>query len=123
MRLTGVSTGKAMEAGFGALWGEDPRYPRAEGRPFKSRVGNVIKMTFLARDSHGRSMPAYARYIAIPGSNFLSNTWRADSVATTGHALERTGLGVLGRMASNAFAEFWPDVEQRLFRKRDKANP
>ena len=26
MRLTGVSTGNAIEAGVGALWGEDPRY-------------------------------------------------------------------------------------------------
>jgi hypothetical protein len=26
MRLTGVATGNAIEAGFGGLWGEDPRY-------------------------------------------------------------------------------------------------
>src|ERR1700760_2154394 len=29
MRLTGVVTSNAMEAGLGALWGEDPRYQRA----------------------------------------------------------------------------------------------
>jgi len=33
MRLTGVSTGKAIEAGLGSLWGEDPRYFRAAGQP------------------------------------------------------------------------------------------
>jgi hypothetical protein len=40
MRLTGTSTSDAMEAGLGALWGED-------------RNGNTV--------------PAYARYAAIPG--------------------------------------------------------
>ncbi len=120
MRLTGVSVSNAMEAGLGSLWGEDPRYFRAEGQPFKKRIGRIAKMTFLASHSQGRTMPAYARYAAISGNNFLSNTWRPDSEATARHALERTLTGFLGRMASNAFAEFWPDVRQRVFRKKKK---
>jgi hypothetical protein len=118
MRLTGISTGNAMEAGLGALWGEDPRYLRAVGEPFGSRVRNVVKMTFLASRRTGRLGPAYARFIAIPGNNFLSNTWRADSEATARDAALRTLLGVLGRMGSNAFQEFWPDVRQHLFHKK-----
>ena len=117
MRLTGVSTGNAIEAGLGALWGEDPRYPRAAGQPFKSRVTNIIKMTFLAPNRNGGLRPAYARYIAISGNNFLSNTWRADSEATNGRAGLRTLFGFLGRMSSNAFAEFWPDVRKRIRKK------
>jgi hypothetical protein len=120
MRLTGVSTGNAMEASFGALWGEDPRYFRAKEQPFKSRVGHIIKGTFTAYNREGRTMPAYARYIAIPGNNFLSNTWRADSEADASHAARRTLYGVLGRMAGNAFAEFWPDVTDYFSRKRNK---
>jgi hypothetical protein len=120
MRLTGVSTGNAMEASFGALWGEDPRYFRAKGQPFKSRVGHIIKGTFTAYNREGRTMPAYARYIAIPGNNFLSNTWRADSEADASHAARRTLYGVLGRMAGNAFAEFWPDVTDYFSKKRKK---
>ena len=118
MRFTGVSVSNAMEGGLGALWGEDPRYIRAKGQPFKSRVGRVIKMTFLAYDKNGETMPAYARYIAIPGNNFLSNTWRADSEADASDAVQRTLTGFLGRMAGNAFQEFWPDVSKHLF-KRD----
>src|ERR1039457_5695947 len=38
MRLTGVSTGNAMESGLGAIWGEDPRYFR--GLPPKLRGTN-----------------------------------------------------------------------------------
>ena len=115
MRFTGIATGNAMEAGLGALWGEDPRYFREPGRPIKTRIGHAMKATFTAYDREGNVMPAYARYIAIPGNNFLSNAWRADSVANARSAAVRTLYGVLGRMGSNAFAEFWPDLKKLAF--------
>jgi hypothetical protein len=115
MRLTGVATESAMEASLGALWDEDPRYFRDEGAPFGDRVRHVIKFTFFALDRDGELRPAYARYIALTGSNFLSNTWRADSEADTSHAVARIGLGFLGRLGKNAAIEFWPDVRTRVF--------
>jgi hypothetical protein len=118
MRLTGVSVSNAMEASIGAIWGEDPRYVRSQSDSFGSRVGHVVKMTFVAQDRHGRLMPAYARYIAISGNNFLSNAWRADSEATVGNASLRTMLGFLGRMSGNAYQEFWPDVRHSLSRQQ-----
>ncbi|MGZ4733175.1 MAG: hypothetical protein ACXVZH_13650 [Terriglobales bacterium] len=48
MRLTGIATGNAMEAALGLLWGEDPRYFSATGRPFKGRIKNVVVITFEA---------------------------------------------------------------------------
>lgn len=119
MRLTGVSTGNVMEAELGALWGEDPRYLfRNASDPFKDRMRRVVVMTFIAHDCHGNRMPAYARYIATPGNNFLSNTWRVDSEATNRAAALRTVWGFAGLMGKNAFIEFWPDVRQRVFRKK-----
>jgi hypothetical protein len=118
MRLTGVSTGNAMEAGLGEFWREDPRYFRASGRPFGNRVLNIVKLTFVARRSNGNFAPAYARYIATAGNNFISNTWRAHSEADAGHAILRTLLGFVGRMGGNTFQEFWPDVRRRVFRRK-----
>jgi hypothetical protein len=124
MRLTGVSTGNAMEAGLGALWGEDPRYGyfRNAGEPFKDRLRHVVVMTFFAHDRHGNRRPAYARYISTPGNNFLSNTWRADSEATNRAAALRTVWGFAGLMGKNAFTEFWPDVRQLVLRKKQLAD-
>jgi len=34
------------------------------------------------------------------------------------HAAERCVWGVLGKMGSNAFAEFWPDVKKAIFKKK-----
>jgi hypothetical protein len=117
MRLTGIATSNVMEAGLGSIWGEDPRYTRDPEAPFKNRIGHAIKMTFMAQNREGGLMPAYARFVAIPGNNFLSNTWRADSEATANRAAIRTGLGFLGRLGSNTFEEFWPDVRQKVFHR------
>ncbi len=117
MRLTGVSTGNAMEAGLGIIWGEDPRYFRAYRQNFAGRIRNVVGMSFLAHNRSGQVSPAYARYLAMPGNNFLSNTWRADSEANNRAAAVRTGLGFLGLMGKNAFTEFWPDVNRHVFRR------
>ena len=66
----------------------------------------VIKMTFLARNQAGNTMPAYSRYIAFPASSFLSNAWQPNSEATATDAAVRVGLGFLSRMGENAWKEF-----------------
>jgi hypothetical protein len=122
IRLTGLAVSNTMEAGLGVIWGEDPRYTRDAGAPFKNRIGHAIKMTYMAQNRDGSLMPAYARFIAIPGSNFLSNTWRTDSDATVDHAAIRTGFRFLGRLGTNTFQEFWPDVRQRLLTRWHSAS-
>jgi len=118
MRLTGVATHNIIEAGLGAAWGEDPRYFRAFGQPVGSRIGHAIKMTFLARYNDGGLRPAYARFVANAGNNFLSNSWRVHSEADASHASVRILEGFLGRMTSNLFQEFFPDLKRRLFGKK-----
>jgi hypothetical protein len=117
MRFSGIATGNAMEASLGALWGEDPRYFPATGQSFKGRIKNVVLMTFVARRADGELAPAFARYAGISGNNFLSNSWRADSEAGVSDACLRTALGFAGRMAGNAFAEFWPTLTQHLLHR------
>lgn len=117
MRLTGVATSNMMEASLGVLWGEDPRYFRAApGEPLKGRVWNVVKRAFVAKNSLGEDVPAFARYLSIYGSNHLSNTWRPDGDNGSSDAAVRVGMGFVGRMAGNAFQEFWPDAKRKIFK-------
>jgi hypothetical protein len=118
MRLTGVSTGNAMEAVLGAIWKEDPRYFRSPKRSFGARVKYVIISPFIAPGPDGRFRPAYARYAGNVGNNFLSNTWRVPSESDPGDAAMRCLWGTLGKMGGNAFNEFWPDVKARVFGKK-----
>jgi hypothetical protein len=117
MRLTGIATGNLIEASLGAMWGEDPRYFPSPTRGIWPRVNYVIRTTFLAPHADGRWRPAYARFAGDVGNNFLSNTWRADSEANTSGAVVRSVWGIVGRMGSQAFTEFWPDVRKKIFRK------
>jgi hypothetical protein len=118
LRLTGIVTQNAMEAGIGRLWGEDPRYFRAQEEPFRRRIRNILVMTVTARGRDGDLHPAYARYIAIGGGNLLSDTWRPESQETVGSTLGRIGLGFAGRAAGDAFLEFWPDIKRIALRRR-----
>ena len=118
MGVTRSATGNALEAGVGLILREDPRYFRVPDRPFKARVGNVIRLTFAARGHAGSFGPAYARYMAFFGTNFLSNTWRVRSEANAHDAFLRASEGFGGLMAANAFEEFWPDIKKCIFLKR-----
>ena len=119
MLRTSVITGNAIEAGVGLIFREDPRYFRVPDQPVRARVGNVLWLTIAARGGHRNLGPAYARYMAIVGNNFLSNTWRVHSEANARDALLRTSEGFAGRMAANAFEEFWPDIKRHVFHLRN----
>jgi hypothetical protein len=72
-------------------------------------------MTVEAQNRDGRDAPAYARFIAIAGSNAISDTWRPDSQKTASNTMLRIGLGFGGRLAGNLWEEFWPDAKKHLF--------
>ncbi len=121
MRMTRVAAGNAIEAGVGRILHEDPRYFCVPGRPLKARIGNVIKLTFAVRAGDNSFRPALSRSMAIFGNNFLPDTWRVHSEANTRDALLRTSEGFAGRMAANAFEEFWPDIIRLVFRKHNNS--
>ena len=115
--LSGIASSNAIEAGAGYFLREDPRYFGVRGLPFGARVRNVIRLTLLARHEDGSYGPAYARYLAISGNNLLSDTWRVRSEDTLQCTLIRTAAGFAGRMASNAFEEFWPSVKVHILHR------
>lgn len=121
MRLTGVSTGNGIEASLGAVWGEDPRYFHTVNQPLRDRVKNIFDLTFRAYRADGNRHPAFARYIAIFGNNFASNSWRPQSEADWQHALVRSGEGFGARFLSDTFNEFVPEVWRKVRHRHDYA--
>jgi hypothetical protein len=71
----------------------------------------------VAPDKNGDLRPAYARFIAFSGSSFISNAWREPGDTNVEHSFVRVGFALLGRMASNAFDEFWPDAKRKLLHR------
>ncbi len=124
LSMSGVVTGNAMEAGFGAMWGEDPRYHRIGGpvkQNLRAKINHILLSTVTATNRDGDRMPAYARYIGQTSSNFMQMAWRPESQSSAGDALVRTLYGFLGRMGGNAFNEFMPNIKERF--QRSKTDP
>jgi hypothetical protein len=115
LRLTGVAASNVTEAGLGVIWHEDPRYHRdTDEHTFGQRFVRTVKMTFLTeRDGH--LAPAYARFIAIGGTNVLSDSWRPNSDRGPENTMDRIAMGFGGRLLGNLWEEFWPDVKPHLF--------
>ena len=119
MRMTGVSTGNAINVTLGAVWGEDPRYWRVgSGQTFGQRAKHIVGHTFVTKYDDGKTRFAWARLAGNVGNNSLSNLWREQSEVGAGPTAERIAFGVLGQMASNAFSEFWPDVKKKVFKRK-----
>jgi hypothetical protein len=117
LRMSGIGLSTAMEGSLGAAWGEDPRYFRAGQGSFASRIGHVVSGAFMDRYRNGSYGPAAARFIAIPTSNVINNTWRPAGENSGANIRMRIGLGFAGKLGSNAFHEFWPDLHDHLFHR------
>jgi hypothetical protein len=116
-READVAISNTIEAGLGALWGEDPRYIPSGRKGIWPRARYAMKTVFLAQRRDGSLQPAWGRYAGNTLNNLIENTWLPPSMTTGRQTALRSGLGMLGRLGGNAWEEFWPDVARRLRKK------
>jgi len=118
-----VGLSNTLEATTGALWGEDPRYPRSPVRKPAERVRHVFRNVLLTRRRDGRLRFGYARLIAIAGTNSIAHAWLPPSADTWSSTVKRVGYGYLARLAGNAFQEFWPEIRRYVLKRPPKSQP
>src|SRR5262249_2367075 len=102
-READVAISNSIEAGVGALWGEDPRYRRSGQGGIGARVRYALKTAFVAPRADHKLHPAWGRYAGNVVNNVIENTWLPPSVTTVGQTALRSSLGLLTRMGGNAF--------------------
>lgn len=117
MRMSNIGVSNAIEGGVGSLWGEDPRYFRSGDSSMGGRLRHVAMGVIEAKYRDGNYGPNFAYYIGSVSGNFISNAWRPSEQTTTGATMGRVGTGLLGKLASNAFKEFWPDIREHVFHR------
>jgi len=105
---------KGIEAGLGATWGEDPRPLRSNARSVGSRIGFALKTVVLAPRPDGRLAPAWGRVAGAVGSNVVQNAWLPSHQRTFEETSTRVGFSLVGRLASNLWTEFGPDLRRRF---------
>jgi hypothetical protein len=104
----------SVEAGLGALWGEDPRYRRSGRHGIGARLGYSLKSVALAPRGDGRLRPAWGRFAGDVVGNAVENWWLPPSATTPRQSAWRIGNGLLTRFLSNVWDEFSPDLRRRL---------
>ena len=117
MRLSNIGVSNAIQGGVGSLWGEDPRYFRSGASAMSGRLRHVVMGVVEAKYRDGHYGPNVSYYIGSVSGNFISNEWRPAEQTTTGATFGRVGTGILGKLVSNAFKEFWPDVQEHVFHR------
>ena len=110
-----IAVSNGLEASLGAAWHEDPRYFRSMANRPGERAVHAVRAAFVARRGD-HDAPAFARYAATIGSALVENSWLPPSATTGGMTTWRIGSAYIGRALGNLWAEFWPDVRQRLSR-------
>lgn len=118
-RLASVTMSNSVEAGLGAIWGEDPRYRPVHADAPKERLRNVAKQTFLATYSDGQQHFAYARLAGVTSASFMRNSYIPDSQNGASDAFASIGFSYLGRFASNLAREFTPEIRRFVLRKKN----
>jgi hypothetical protein len=116
-READVAISNTIEAGLGAIWGEDPRYIPSGRKGVWPRARWAIKTVLLAPRKDGRLAPAWGRYAGNVVNNVIENRWLPPSVTTWQQTTARSAAGLVGRLGGNLWEEFWPDA-RRLLRRR-----
>jgi len=112
-READVAISNTMEAGLGAIWGEEPRYVPSGRKGIWPRARYAMKTVLLAQRQDGRLAPAWGRYAANVFNNIIENTWLPASATTWQQTTFRAGSGFLSRLGGNLWEEFWPDARRR----------
>jgi len=113
-READVAISNTIEAGLGAIWGEEPRYIPSGRKGIWPRARYAMKTAVLAQRPDGRLAPAWGRIAGNTLNNVIENSWLPPSSRTVGNTLLRSAFGFLSRMGGNAWEEYWPDVWRKL---------
>jgi len=119
-READVAISNSLEAGLGAIWGEDPRFVPSGRRGVWPRARFAIKTAFLAPRRDGHLAAAWGRYAGNVFNNVIENTWLPPSVTTPEQTALRSASGLGGRILGNLWDEFWPDAQRYLARRRSR---
>jgi hypothetical protein len=114
IRELDLAISRSVEAGLGSLWDEDPRPWQGSGRGFWSKTGRALQRVVLAPRADGHLAPAWGRFAGYAASGIAANAWVPQDQRTVQDTVLRIGSAFTGRLISNVWKEFWPDLKERL---------
>lgn len=119
----------ASRAGYSAIHGglafgldsmlhQDPRYFRSRSTGFWRRTSHALRGTILTRTDRGGETVSTWRLGSAYGAAFLSNQWYPDRLNTVRLGAIQGSLRLGFDFAANLGSEFWPDLKQKILRRK-----
>lgn len=122
-RQADVLISSTVEASLGALWGEDPRYWRSDKDGTGSRIWYAVSSAFLTYRPDGTRKFAWARLIGNVSGDAVVRRWYPEGERDWYKwTLTPLGTGFFGKMFSNVFREFSPDLKRKFLKKGSRKN-
>lgn len=102
---------------FPILWKQDPRYFRLWQGSLPHRVGYSLEQKFSAKTDQGGRQFNYSKVLGAFAAKAVANIYYPPADRSFGLTMSRSGLSILSGMGSALGAEFWPDIDCKLFHK------
>lgn len=105
---------------YPVLFKQDPRYFRLGEGSFKHRLAYSVVQEFVAhKDSGGRTFH-FSNVLGALTSGSISNAYYPESDRGFGLTMSRSGIALLYGSVGGIFSEFWPDIQSKIFKHKDK---
>ena len=101
---------------------EDPRYFRIGPEfTFWHRVGHAVARVAVTRTDSGKATFNYAGILGIGMGIALSNAYYPPASVNGAEMGKRFGTSLAAAALFNILPEFWPDIRQKIFRRKVKS--
>ncbi|HLH08550.1 MAG TPA: hypothetical protein VKW78_15020 [Terriglobales bacterium] len=100
---------------------DDPRYFRAGQGSIKRRVGYSLAQEFVCHSDKGTSRTNFPNILGAFTAGAISNSYYPPSDRGFGLTMSRSAISLLYGSVGGLMSEFWPDIDRKVFHKKDKS--
>jgi hypothetical protein len=116
-----VSAGFWSNFFYPVLLRQDPRYFRLGEGSFRHRVFYGIRQEFVAHSDHGSRAFNFSNVLGAFTAGGISNAYYPSGDRGFGLTVSRSAIALAYGTTGGLFDEFYPDIHDKLFHKRKKA--
>jgi hypothetical protein len=104
---------------YPVLLKQDPRYFRLGEGTVKHRIGYAVAQEFVCRNDRGERAFNFSSALGALSTGGISNAYYPQSDRGFGLTMSRAGIALIYGSAGGLVSEFWPDIQRKLFHKKD----
>lgn len=114
-----VSSGFFSTFFYPTLLKQDPRYFRLGEGTAKRRIAYSLERVLVCRSDRGNRSFNFSNVLGAVTTGGVSNAYYPSNDRGFGLTMSRAGISLLYGAAGGLIDEFWPDIQRKVFHKKD----